>query len=54
MHGPAKWTYYDLYVILGIYSRYAVGWMVATRESAALAEWQGLARLGSARTYGAR
>jgi putative transposase len=38
LHGPAKWTYYHLYVILDIYSRYAVGWMVATRESAALAE----------------
>ena len=38
LHGPAKWTYYHLYVILDIYSRYAVGWMVATCESAALAE----------------
>ena len=38
LHGPAKWTYYHLYVILDIFSRYAVGWMVATRESAALAE----------------
>jgi putative transposase len=38
LHGPAKWTYYYLYVILDIYSRYAVGWMVATRESAVLAE----------------
>ena len=38
LHGPAKWTYYYLYVILDIYSRYAVGCMVATRESAALAE----------------
>ena len=38
LHGPAKWTYYHLYVIPGIYSRYAVGWMVAARESAALAE----------------
>ena len=38
LHGPAKWTYYQLYVILDIYSRYAVGWMVATCESAALAE----------------
>jgi putative transposase len=38
LHGPAKWTYYYLYVILDIYSRYATGWMVATRESAALAE----------------
>jgi putative transposase len=35
--GPAKWTYY-LYVILDIFSRYVVGWMVASRESAALAE----------------
>jgi putative transposase len=38
LHGPAKWTYYHLYVILDIYSRYAVGWMVASRESAILAE----------------
>ncbi len=36
--GPAKWTCYHLYVILDIYSRYVVGWMVASRESAALAE----------------
>jgi putative transposase len=38
LHGPAKWTYYYLYVILDIFSRYVVGWMVASRESAALAE----------------
>ena len=38
LHGPAKWTYYYLYVILDIYCRYVVGWMLATRESAALAE----------------
>ena len=38
LHGPAKWTYYYLEVILDIYSRYAVGWMLATRESAVLAE----------------
>jgi putative transposase len=38
LHGPAKWTYYQLYVIIDIYSRYVVGWMVATCESAALAE----------------
>ncbi len=38
LHGPAKWTYYHLCVILDIYSRYAVGWMAATRESAVLAE----------------
>ena len=36
--GPAKWTYFYLYVILDIFSRYAVGWMVASRESATLAE----------------
>jgi putative transposase len=36
--GPAKWTWYYLYTILDIYSRYAVGWMVAAREAAALAE----------------
>jgi putative transposase len=38
LRGPAKWTYYYLYVIIDIFSRYVVGWMVATRESAALAE----------------
>ena len=36
--GPAKWTYYYLYVILDVFSRYVVGWMIAERESAALAE----------------
>jgi putative transposase len=36
--GPVKWTYFYLYVILDIFSRYAVGWMVAHRESAGLAE----------------
>jgi putative transposase len=36
--GPAKWTYYYLYVILDVYSRYAVGWMVAHQEAASLAE----------------
>ena len=36
--GPAKWTYYYLYVILDVYSRYVVGWMVAYREQAVLAE----------------
>jgi len=38
LHGPAKWTYYYLYVILDIFSRYVTGWMAATREPAALAE----------------
>ena len=36
--GPAKWTYFYLYVILDVFSRYVVGWMVAHRESAVLAE----------------
>jgi putative transposase len=36
--GPAKWTYFYLYVLLDVFSRYVVGWMVAHRESAALAE----------------
>jgi putative transposase len=36
--GPAKWTYYYLYVILDVYSRYAVGWTVQHRESAQLAQ----------------
>lgn len=38
LRGPAKWTYYYLYVILDIFSRYVVGWMVASRESGPLAE----------------
>ncbi len=36
--GPAKWTYYYLYCIIDIYSRYVVGWMLADRESAVLAK----------------
>jgi putative transposase len=36
--GPAKWTYFYLYVILDIFSRYVTGWMVAHREHADLAE----------------
>ncbi len=35
--GPQKWTYYYLYVILDIYSRYVTGWMLAHCESASLA-----------------
>lgn len=38
LRGPAKWSWYYLYVILDIYSRYVVGWMVASRESGPLAE----------------
>jgi putative transposase len=36
--GQAKWTYYYLYVLLDIFSRYVVGWMVALKEAAALAK----------------
>jgi putative transposase len=35
--GPATWTYFYLYVLLDIFSRYVVGWLVAEKESAALA-----------------
>jgi putative transposase len=38
LRGPVKWTYFYLYVILDIFSRYAVGWMVAPRETAGLAQ----------------
>jgi len=38
LRGPAKWTYFYLYVILDIFSRYVVGWMAAARESAELAQ----------------
>ena len=38
LKGPAKWTCFYLYVILDVYSRYAVGWTVAHRESAVLAK----------------
>jgi len=36
--GPHTWVYYYLYVVLDIFSRYVVGWMVAGQESAALAQ----------------
>ena len=36
--GPQKWTYFYLYVIMDIYSRYVVGWMVAEKEYSILAE----------------
>ena len=38
LRGPAKWTFYYLYVILDVFSRYVVGWMLAYRETATLAE----------------
>jgi putative transposase len=36
--GPTKWTYYYLYNILDVFSRYSVGWLIAERESATLAQ----------------
>jgi len=38
LKGPVKWSGYHLYVILDIFSRYVVGWMIALREAALLAE----------------
>jgi len=37
LRGPTKWTYFYLYVILDVFSRYVVGWMIAPREGATLA-----------------
>ena len=37
LRGPATWTYYSLYVILDVFSRAVVGWMIAEREDAELA-----------------
>ncbi len=36
--GPHKWTYYYLYVVLDLFSRKVVGWLIAVQEAAALAE----------------
>jgi len=36
--GPAKWTYFYLYVIMDIFSRYVVGWMLAHQELSSLAK----------------
>jgi putative transposase len=38
LKGPVKWTYFYLYKVLDVFSRYVVGWMVAYRESAGLAQ----------------
>ncbi|MEO6877027.1 MAG: IS3 family transposase [Gemmatimonadaceae bacterium] len=38
LKGPATWSWYHLYVVLDVFSRYVVGWMVAPHESAVLAE----------------
>lgn len=37
LKGPHKWNYYYLYVILDVYSRKVVGWMLSRRESSTLA-----------------
>ena len=37
LKGPSRWTYFQLYVIMDIFSRYVVGWMVAHREHSVLA-----------------
>lgn len=36
--GPAKWTYFYLYVLLDVFSRYVVGWTIQHRESGSVAE----------------
>jgi putative transposase len=38
LKGPTTGSWYHLYVLLDVFSRYVVGWMIAPRESAALAE----------------
>ena len=38
LRGPVKWNYFQLYVIIDVFSRYVTGWMVAERESAELAK----------------
>jgi putative transposase len=38
LKGPAKWTCFHLYVILDVFSRLVVGWLIAQRECAELAE----------------
>ncbi len=38
LRGPAKWTSFYLYVVLDVFSREVVGWLLAARESATLAE----------------
>jgi len=38
LHGPTRGLFYDLYVVLDIFSRYAPGWLVAAHEDAELAK----------------
>src|SRR5262245_3013500 len=52
--GPTKWTYFYLSVMLDVFSRYVVGWMIAHRQSATLAEQfirETCARQGIARDH---
>ena len=37
LHGPTKWSYFYLYVIIDVFSRYVVGWLVAPAESKTVA-----------------
>ena len=36
--GPVKWVYFYLYVLLDLFSRFVVGWLIAERESTELAQ----------------
>jgi len=38
LKGPSPWTFYYLYVVLDVFSRFVVGWLLAARETAVLAE----------------
>lgn len=38
LKGPSRWMYYFLYVLMDVFSRYVVGWMIAHNESSSLAE----------------
>ena len=49
LRGPKRWTSFYLYVLLDIFSRYVVGWMVADRENAALSRDADRGNLSQAR-----
>ncbi len=38
LRGPSTWTWFYLYVLLDVFSRYVVGWLLAHRESARMAQ----------------
>jgi transposase InsO family protein len=57
LKGPAKWTYFYLYAVLDVFSRYAVAWTVQQRESGPVAEAliaQAIAQQQISRADGAR